>query len=289
MSLADEIGSRRCDLLFAAPGQPLANAGVPVIRVPAAAARAGRGAALDNVAALLTKVPDPPHGGVGHQTVWAAAQTHRLIAAICEALAAGMLNTGAWRINVTGPTGLAERLVGPYLELIDAFDIMAGDRHVAPEEVRFYSRSDVAWYRRTAACVYELVDGSDRADEPSDTCPEVAIRIASLLRAHSAQPGEDVERFRDALIYNWLIAGTDAHAKNYSLMLAGGQVRLAPLYDVCSFLPYRGDGPVGKIPLAMRIGRDYTITKADRPNAWKRTAEAMGLLGIPPNRGDIVY
>ena len=49
-----------------------------------------------------------------------------------------MLNTGAWRINVTGPTGLAARLVGPYLELIDAFDIMAGDRHVAPEEVRFY-------------------------------------------------------------------------------------------------------------------------------------------------------
>ena len=99
MSLADEIGSRRCDLLFAAPGQPLAvieidgsqhrsqalidmrrdralaKAGVPVIRVPAAAARAGRGAALDNVASLLTKVPDPPHAGVGHQTVWAAAQT----------------------------------------------------------------------------------------------------------------------------------------------------------------------------------------------------------------------
>ena len=102
--------------------------------------------------------------------------------------------------------------------------------------------------------------------------------MASLLRAHSAQPGEDVERFRDALIYNWLIAGTDAHAKNYSLMLAGNQVRLAPLYDVCSLLPYRGDGPVGKIPLAMRIGRDYTITKADRASAWKRTAEAMELL-----------
>ena len=102
--------------------------------------------------------------------------------------------------------------------------------------------------------------------------------IASLLRAHSAQPDEDIERFRDALIYNWLIAGTDAHAKNYSLMLAGGQVRLAPLYDVCSFLPYRGDRPVGRIPLAMRIGRDYTITKADRSNAWSRTAEAMELL-----------
>ena len=102
-------------------------------------------------------------------------------------------------------------------------------------------------------------------------------QIASLLRAFSAQPDEDVERFRDALIYNWLIAGTDAHAKNYSLMLAGGQVRLAPLYDVCSFLPYRGGAPVGKIPLAMKIGRDYTITKADRRNAWKRTADALRL------------
>lgn len=101
--------------------------------------------------------------------------------------------------------------------------------------------------------------------------------MASLLRAHSTQPEEDVERFRDALVYNWIIAGTDAHAKNYSLMLAGDQVRLAPLYDVCSFLPYRGDSPVGKLHLAMRIGRDYTINKADRPNAWKRTAEGLGL------------
>ena len=101
--------------------------------------------------------------------------------------------------------------------------------------------------------------------------------MASLLRAHSAQPEEDVERLRDALIYNWQIAGTDAHAKNYSLMLAGDQVRLAPLYDVCSFLPYRGGSPVGKLHLAVRIGRDYTINKADRPNAWRRTAQDLGL------------
>ncbi len=47
-----------------------------------------------------------------------------------------------------------------------------------------------------------------------------------------------VRRFADALIWNWLIAGTDAHAKNYSLLLAGDQVRLAPLYDIASALPY---------------------------------------------------
>jgi len=33
--------------------------------------------------------------------------------------------------------------------------------------------------------------------------------------------------FVDALAWNWLIVGTDAHAKNYSLLLVGSQVRLA--------------------------------------------------------------
>jgi hypothetical protein len=42
--------------------------------------------------------------------------------------------------------------------------------------------------------------------------------------------------FADALIWNWLIAGTDAHAKNYSVLLAGNDIRLAPLYDMSSAL-----------------------------------------------------
>jgi serine/threonine-protein kinase HipA len=32
-------------------------------------------------------------------------------------------------------------------------------------------------------------------------------------------------RFADALIWNWIVEGTDAHAKNYSLLLADNQVR----------------------------------------------------------------
>ena len=53
--------------------------------------------------------------------------------------------------------------------------------------------------------------------------------IAELLRTSVAHHAEtDVWRLADALAFNWLIAGTDAHAKNYSLLLAGTQVRLAP-------------------------------------------------------------
>lgn len=61
-------------------------------------------------------------------------------------------------------------------------------------------------------------------------------------------------RFVDALAFTWIIAGTDAHAKNYSLLLAGPQVRLAPLYDVASALPY-DDMYLPRLRMAMRAAR----------------------------------
>ena len=56
-------------------------------------------------------------------------------------------------------------------------------------------------------------------------------QIARLLREAMppAVADDAVWRFADALIWNWVVAGTDAHAKNYSLLLAGNQIRLAPL------------------------------------------------------------
>ncbi|HEY0691385.1 MAG TPA: HipA domain-containing protein [Kribbella sp.] len=64
--------------------------------------------------------------------------------------------------------------------------------------------------------------------------------IAALFRrVMPRSAARDATRaFLDALVWNWVIAGTDAHAKNYSLLLLGNQVRLAPFYDVASALPY---------------------------------------------------
>ena len=112
--------------------------------------------------------------------------------------------------------------------------------------------------------------------------PSIA-HVAGLLWATSSTSDVDVRLFRDALIYNWIIVGPDAHAKNYGLLLDKGRVRLAPLYDVCSILPYRDriqpsrTTPVSRLKLAMKIGRDYTIHKADYRPAWERTSKALGL------------
>jgi serine/threonine-protein kinase HipA len=62
--------------------------------------------------------------------------------------------------------------------------------------------------------------------------------IVELLREHSRSADEDVYVLVQALILNWLIAGTDAYAKNYSILIGDeGRPRLAPLYDVASALP----------------------------------------------------
>lgn len=84
--------------------------------------------------------------------------------------------------------------------------------------------------------------------------------VIELLRTYSTDRVADVDTFIDALGFNWLIAGTDAHAKNYSLLLAGGPlVRLAPLYDIASILPY-DDVDMQKIKLAMKIGDEYKLS-----------------------------
>jgi serine/threonine-protein kinase HipA len=102
--------------------------------------------------------------------------------------------------------------------------------------------------------------------------------VARLLRSAVLVPQEaeaDVRRFADALIFNWLVGGTDAHAKNYSLLISGAGVRLAPLYDVASALPY-DDMYAPRLRMAMRIGGDYRLD-AITGTRWRRLAADIGL------------
>lgn len=101
-------------------------------------------------------------------------------------------------------------------------------------------------------------------------------QIVALLRSNSSKPAEDVATFVDALVLSWLIAGTDAHAKNYSVLHGpGGRVRLAPLYDVASVLPYDRFNVEG-LKLAMKIGGTYRIRDIGAAH-WRRLARDLRL------------
>ncbi len=85
-----------------------------------------------------------------------------------------------------------------------------------------------------------------------------AADVVEILRSYSTDREADLQTFVAALGFNWIVGGSDAHAKNYSLLLGSGTIRLAPLYDVASILPY-DEFDLRKIKLAMKIGGEYKL------------------------------
>lgn len=94
------------------------------------------------------------------------------------------------------------------------------------------------------------------------------------LLSGSAKPSEDRDRFMRAQAYNFIIGGSDAHGKNYGLLLAAqGRFRLAPLYDVISILPYIRHAKEGK--LAMSVDGYYLFERI-QPRHWEAQARKSG-------------
>jgi len=156
-------------------------------------------------------------------------------------------------------------------------------------------RTRVSRFANESAIVVDRYDRQIRGDtitrvHQEDTCQALRIPpwkkyqneggpglqdIADLLRQVLSPRvvNGSIQRFADGLIWNWIIAGTDAHAKNYSLLISGSQVRLAPLYDVASALPY--DMHEKKSRFAMKIGGDYQVYPYKNP--WPLAARELGL------------
>lgn len=103
-----------------------------------------------------------------------------------------------------------------------------------------------------------------------------ARAIVELLREFSSAPAEDIDTFVAALGFAWLTGGTDAHAKNYAVLIGDrARVRLAPLYDVASVLPYSVNRE-RKLKLAMKIGGTYRLHEIGALQ-WKKLAKELAL------------
>ncbi|MFM0732044.1 type II toxin-antitoxin system HipA family toxin [Paraburkholderia sediminicola] len=69
------------------------------------------------------------------------------------------------------------------------------------------------------------------------------LDLARILQ-QSVSAQQDIETLLASQILFWMLAAPDGHAKNFSIrLLAGGQYRLTPLYDVMSIWPVEGNGP----------------------------------------------
>lgn len=99
------------------------------------------------------------------------------------------------------------------------------------------------------------------------------IKHIMALLADSANPAVDRDRFMRAQALNFVIAGTDAHARNYSVVYAPGSAfRLAPLYDVISDLPY-AHGRSSSLAMGIDGHREL---KTIAPRHWEALAADVG-------------
>lgn len=228
-------------------------------------------------------------------TAWLGREfTGQFSLAGAQAKTALLLKDGRWGV----PSGSAatSHILKPAVQGFDDHDL---NEHLCLDAARraglIVARTRVATFGDQSAIVVDrydrrIVNGEFVRVHQEDTCQALgkppdqkyqneggpsARDLATLFRTIMPPRAADdaVWRFLDALIWNWLVAGTDAHAKNYSLLLSGGDVRLAPLYDIASALPY--DKHERELKFAMKIGGDYRVYP--HRNTWDKAATDLGL------------
>ena len=110
--------------------------------------------------------------------------------------------------------------------------------------------------------------------------------VATLIRALALSETQRVRigwEFFRGVAFNSVAYCTDAHIKNYSMMLDGADSRLAPLYDLNTIAPYLDDqsrfGARGEAPLAaMSIDGEYRFDAMSEAG-FAKEAKKLGVDG----------
>lgn len=111
-----------------------------------------------------------------------------------------------------------------------------------------------------------------------DGGPSAATILATLREVLDPRDRErGVVDFVQAQVFNWLTAGTDAHAKNYALLHLGTRVVLAPFYDLLSAAFLQPSAELhfeGR--LAMKFGGEHRLRKVDA-GRYEQAAAGLGV------------
>ncbi|WP_350278877.1 type II toxin-antitoxin system HipA family toxin [Kribbella sp. HUAS MG21] len=100
-------------------------------------------------------------------------------------------------------------------------------------------------------------------------------QLGELLTRASlgASRRDNLRRMFDYIVFNAAIGATDAHAKNYSILLGPRDIQLAPLYDVATMLPYDQGR---NLKSAMKLGSTWQMTTVTDDD-WIITGRRLGL------------
>lgn len=114
------------------------------------------------------------------------------------------------------------------------------------------------WHRRHQEDLCQALSVQPARKYQADGGPSVA-QIGHLFREGipDLTDRRTAQRsFFGALVFAVATLGTDAHAKNYSVLLTGRRVQFAPLYDLASHAAYPSSRPLLS---SMKIGGEYRM------------------------------
>ena len=188
---------------------------------------------------------------------------------------------GRWAVptDSTPTTHILKPAVPPYSDHhLNEFMTMSAARHlgldVADDFIFTTNRGDAVfvstrydrerrgtrWARLHQEDLCQAMSVPPRNTYQEDGGPSVN-RIAQLFAGLPSREdrARNTEGFFDSLAFNVAALGTDAHAKNYSLLLRGERATLAPLYDLGSHAAY--PSPSGaSLTSAMSIDGEYRMS-----------------------------
>lgn len=136
---------------------------------------------------------------------------------------------------------------------------------------RLYDGS--AWHRVHQEDMCQALSVHPSLKYQSDGGPGVGDIADLLNRLPIEDRAVNAERFFKALSYNILIGGTDAHAKNYSLVLIGSRAQVSPLYDAASAAPY---DQRERLRSSMKIGDHWKMLDVTNSD-WSKVGRRLGI------------
>lgn len=106
------------------------------------------------------------------------------------------------------------------------------------------------------------------------TVKQIAKLFSQLPREQNRAISKE---FFDQLVFNTLVGNTDAHGKNYSIVLRGDQASMSPLYDSATiFAQPERDWDEEDLQSAMAIDGQYKLQRITLAN-WVRCGRSLGL------------
>ncbi len=142
--------------------------------------------------------------------------------------------------------------------VVERFDrVQAG-----PSAVRLHQEDMVQALGASRLHKYEVQGG-----------PSIDSIIACLARGVQHPEEGTLRRFARVLVFSWIMLNTDAHAKNHAVFVDPDGLRLTPLYDASSVIPYLGPDGLDHDTVAERAARS---TLAMRYGASARAGRIGG-------------